>query len=190
MKMTLFAATVLTAATAATAQSAPAGVAGRAVHTREAAVERVRTMFARVDANRDGAISEDETAALRGQAQAVRRARVADPARQARTFERLDRNNDNMISREEWAEAQAQRAQRQTARGGERGQRVAMRGRMGGVMLRMADADRDRRVTLQEAEAAALRRFDRVDLNRDGRITPAERQQLRGQWQQRGDMRR
>jgi hypothetical protein len=62
-----------------------------------------------------------------------------------------------------------------------RGQRMAMRGRMGGAMLRAADANRDQRLSLAEAEAAALRRFDRVDINRDGRVTRDERQQVRQQ---------
>lgn len=193
MKKSLFAAAVLLGATAATAQPAPMGVAREGIQTRERAVERVRTMFTRVDANRDGAITQDEAAALRGRAQGARGARAADPARRARAFERLDLNRDNMISRDEWAQHQAKRSQRQAARGGERGQRMAMRGqmrgRMGGAMLRAADANRDSRVTLQEAEAAALQRFDRVDLNRDGQITPAERQQLRQQRQQRGQNR-
>jgi hypothetical protein len=34
-------------------------------------------------------------------------------------------------------------------------------------------------VKLQEAQAAALRHFDTAERNRDGQITPEERQQLR-----------
>ena len=36
----------------------------------------------------------------------------------------------------------------------------------------------DGRVTLQEAQAAALRHFDMADANRDGQITPDERRQM------------
>jgi Ca2+-binding EF-hand superfamily protein len=188
MKKTLLAAAaVILGATAAAAQvGPPRGDMGQGgIQTRNAAVERVRTMFARVDANRDGAITQQEAAALRGQARGARQARAADPARRARAFERLDANRDNMISRDEWARAEGARAERRAGRPERGGQRMAMRGRMGGAMLRAADANRDSRVTLQEAEQAALQRFDRVDANRDGQITPAERQQARQQRQQR-----
>jgi hypothetical protein len=50
-------------------------------------------------------------------------------------------------------------------------------------MLRAADANRDQRISLAEAEAAALQRFERLDLNRDGRVTREERQQARQQRQ-------
>jgi len=46
-------------------------------------------------------------------------------------------------------------------------------------MFEMADANKDGRVTLQEAQAAALRHFDMADANRDGQITPEERRQAR-----------
>ena len=46
---------------------------------------------------------------------------------------------------------------------------------MGGAMLRMADANRDGRVSLAEATTGALQHFDMMDSNRDGRITPEER---------------
>jgi Ca2+-binding EF-hand superfamily protein len=43
----------------------------------------------------------------------------------------------------------------------------------------MADTNHDGRVSLQEAESAALAHFDKADLNHDGKITPDERQQIR-----------
>jgi hypothetical protein len=49
----------------------------------------------------------------------------------------------------------------------------------GGHMFEMADANKDGRVTLQEAQAAALRHFDMADANRDGQVTPDERRQAR-----------
>ena len=45
-------------------------------------------------------------------------------------------------------------------------------------MFEMADANKDGRVTLQEAQTAALQHFDMVDTNRDGQITPEERMQM------------
>ena len=49
---------------------------------------------------------------------------------------------------------------------------------MGEHLFEMADANHDGRVSLQEAEAAALAHFDRADLNHDGRITPDERERM------------
>jgi hypothetical protein len=49
----------------------------------------------------------------------------------------------------------------------------------GGRMFDMADGNRDGRVTLAEAQAAALAHFDRADTNRDGRITPDEHRNIR-----------
>jgi hypothetical protein len=52
-----------------------------------------------------------------------------------------------------------------------------MGGGFGGHLFEMADANHDGRVSLQEAESAALQHFDRADRNHDGRITPDERRQ-------------
>ena len=49
----------------------------------------------------------------------------------------------------------------------------------GARLLEMADANHDSRVSLQEAQAAALAHFDRADINHDGKITPDERRQVR-----------
>lgn len=182
MKKILLGSGLLLAATAAAAQVAPMQPRD-GVQTRAEAVERTRTMFARIDANRDGFITMAEAQAMRGQARGMRMNRAErrmDPARRAQAFERLDANRDNVISRDEWARAQEARSQRMAQRGQAGMQRMRGQGRMGGgMMLRMADADRDQRVSLQEATNAALQRFDRIDLNRDGRVTVQERQQVR-----------
>jgi Ca2+-binding EF-hand superfamily protein len=49
----------------------------------------------------------------------------------------------------------------------------------GGGMFELADANRDGRVSLQEATAAAYQRFDMADVDRDGRLTREERMQRR-----------
>jgi hypothetical protein len=54
---------------------------------------------------------------------------------------------------------------------------MGMRGGFGAHMLEMADANHDGRVSLAEAQAAALAHFDKADLNHDGKITPDERGQ-------------
>ena len=63
--------------------------------------------------------------------------------------------------------------------------RGGMGGGMGGQMMTMADANKDGRVTLQEAQASALRRFDMTDANRDGQVTMEERRQMRMQMRSR-----
>ena len=49
----------------------------------------------------------------------------------------------------------------------------------GAHLFEMADANHDGRVSLAEAQAAALAHFDKADINHDGRITPDEQQQMR-----------
>jgi hypothetical protein len=91
------------------------------------------------------------------------------------------------VSRAEWDAGAAQREQRIASRdrdGDGRpdrrgfGRRGMEMGSFGGHMFEMADADKDGRVTLQEAQTAALRNFDMADANRDGEITPDERRQM------------
>jgi len=88
-------------------------------------------------------------------------------------FQMLDANHDGVVTR---AEAQQAAAQFQAQRGDDNG-------RGGGRIQRMLDrafATGDS-LTLQQFEAQALARFDAQDLNHDGVVTAAERQQLRQQ---------
>jgi hypothetical protein len=50
---------------------------------------------------------------------------------------------------------------------------------MGMHLFEMADANHDGRVSLAEAEGAALAHFDKADVNHDGKITPDEHLQIR-----------
>ncbi len=165
------------------------------VHTRAEVAAHVRTMFDRLDGNRDGAITKAEAEAAkahrgqRGGKRMMRHGGVGGQrADRGAMFERLDANRDGAISRAEFDAAQAQRQQRMATRdkdgdgrpdarrmGG--GHRMGMGGGLGGRMFDLADANRDSRVTLQEATNAALRHFDTADANRDGRLTPEERMQ-------------
>jgi Ca2+-binding EF-hand superfamily protein len=171
-------------------QARAAGV----TQTRDQAMAKVRERFAKMDVNRDGFVARDEMQSMRGQRQGMSERRGRGGVRMARNdraarnpgaaFERLDANRDNMISRDEFARARDVRQERRSAQGGERGQRKMNRmggGRIGGGMMRMADLDRDGRVSLQEATNSALQRFDRLDSNRDGRITTEERRLQREQ---------
>lgn len=110
-------------------------------------------------------------------------------------FDKLDTNHDGVISREEFMNGRAQMREKRVIvmRSPDgaapmppmppmREMRMhAMAPGMGfaGRLFDMADANHDGRVSLQEAETAALAHFDKADLNHDGRITPDERQKVR-----------
>jgi Ca2+-binding EF-hand superfamily protein len=168
------------------------GRARSAVHTRAEVAAHVRTMFDRLDSNRDGAITKAETEAVK----IVHRERIVKRMQgrpgaggpgidRGAMFDRMDANHDGSISRAEFDALHAQRQQRLAMRdhnGDGRPDFRRMRGMhaggMGGRMFELADANRDGRVTLQEATNAALRRFDTADVNRDGQLTPEERMQM------------
>jgi len=79
-------------------------------------------------------------------------------------FQRLDANHDGTVTRQEADQAAAQ---------------------FGGRATRMIDRlfGGAQSITLQQAEAQALARFDAEDVNHDGVVTAAERQQVRAQRQ-------
>jgi hypothetical protein len=89
-------------------------------------------------------------------------------------FQMLDANKDGTVTK---AEAQQALAQFDASRGGESA------GRGSGRMQRMMDEAfaASPSLTLQQFEAQALARFDAADLNHDGTVTAAERQQSRAQ---------
>ena len=128
-------------------------------------------------------------------------------------FDRLDANHDGNISRQEFMAGKPQvREERvmimREGHGGAPGapdgagmhhmEGMQMEGmHMGGVhmagmgmhgfgghLFEMADANHDGRVSLAEAQAAALAHFDKADLNHDGKITPDERAQARASMRQ------
>lgn len=151
--------------------------------TRAEVESRVRDQFARLDANKDGVLTADE----------LHPHRPPDADRQAmrdRMFAALDKDGNGQISK---AEFDAFHADHMHAHRGPDGASLAhvdgqpgmehrlmhrMHGRhgmMARMMLAHADADHDGKVTLTEAEKAALERFDRIDANHDGVISDAER---------------
>lgn len=79
-------------------------------------------------------------------------------------FQRFDANHDGTVTRKEAEAAMAQFG------GGERAERMLDR------IFGTAQS-----VTLQQFEAQSLARFDAQDLNHDGTVTAAERQQARAQ---------
>ena len=188
-KLVLFSAAVAALA-AAPAAAQPQRPMGQGM-TRADVESRVAAQFQRVDANRDGFVTQAEAEAARNAFRAQAQQRRGE--RRDALFARLDVDRNGVISREEFnaprqrAEA-GERGERRMARGDRQGQRFAgrgMRGRMGGGFgpeaFQRLDADRDGRISLAEATRARLERFDRVDQNDDGRITREEVQALRAQ---------
>ena len=169
------------------------------VQTRAEVVAKVQQHFAKMDANHDGAIAADELQMMGDHRMAMndetrRDGPMGDPGAM---FDRLDSNHDGSISRDEFAHGREMRVERKMVMNeapGEAGEHRGMMkmhpmggGAMGGHMLKMADANNDGRITLQEMTSAALQRFDRADANRNGQITKEERQAMHQQMmQQRG----
>lgn len=176
------------------------------VMTRDEVVTHVQKLFAKLDLNHDGFITKEELGTFHKKmagtadmghdmAQRLREHPSPMPDRAA-MFDKLDTNHDGVISRQEYMAAQPQVRERQVfiMRDGKapgapdqgempRMMRLHMQGAgiqmggFGGHLFEMADANHDGRVSLQEAEAAALAHFDKADLNHDAKITPDERVQ-------------
>ena len=181
------------------APTPPVAPMAERIHTRAEMVAKIRDHFAQLDANKDGFLTKEEADAgrkifkdrirtklgERGEHRMERR----DPNQ---AFDRLDANKDGSISRDEFAKGHEMRIERRMvmqdgmpgghAGMGHGGMRMhRMGGMMGGHMFEMADANKDGRVSLQEATDAAARHFDMADANKDGRVTPDERRQMHRQ---------
>ena len=157
---------------------------GDRIHTRDEVVAKVREHFARLDTNRDGFLTKPEAEAGRAMMKHKMVEKLGERRDPGVAFDRLDTNKDGSISRDEFAKGHEMRIERRIVmkdgkgRGGMRMHRMGM---MGGHMFDMADANKDSRVSLQEATDAAVRHFDMADANRDGRVTPDERRQMHRQ---------
>ena len=154
------------------------------VLTRAEAEAHAKAMFVKLDVNKDGKLD-----------QADRAARHAE--KHAQMFDRLDANKDGSISKAEWDQAdaarQAKRAEWKAKRGeragapGNGAERHAMRGHHGGKRgghggpggWMKADANGDKAISQAEFVAGALARFERMDANKDGKVTAEERQAMR-----------
>lgn len=150
-------------------QAAPQAAAPRAVRAdadgdsrishAEFVGRRLRRLTA-ADSDRDGSVTPEEM-------RAVARARMAQRA-DAR-FQRLDANNDGAISRAEFDD-------RRTARAEARPHRAARMHRGAGRMAHHGQgANMQGPVSIAGAPAKAEQAFTRLDADRDGFITAAER---------------
>ena len=129
-------------------------------------VSRLTTL----DANRDGAVAREEM-------QAGREARRDEMA--GRRFDRLDANDDGAISRTEFDAARDARPQRgdRAGRPGRGGRGPMMEGRGG----RGGERGERGPVVIAEVQTKLGEHFSRLDADRDGYLTEAERQAAREQ---------
>ena len=166
------------------------------VMTRAEVQAMVQAHFAKVDANHDGFVTQAEMQTAHAGMKMRMHEGMGDHAMGGQmmgdhamrdpnvAFDRLDTNKDGKLSRDEFAKGRELRIEQRVVMNGDgkmgMGEGMRMHGMgmgrmMGGNMLKMADANKDGRVSLQEATATALQHFDRADTNRDGRLTPDER---------------
>jgi hypothetical protein len=127
--------------------------------------------FDTVDANHDGALSVEERKAGH--------ARMRDEMRE-RVFARLDTDRNGSISKSEF-EARPPRDHQGGAVRGPGMRHGGMHGHMGGAMVmhRELAAYKDKPIPKTTFVNAGLGLFDRVDINHDGKISPAERDAAR-----------
>jgi len=122
-----------------------------------------------------GAAVVSAAAVAQGGGQFMQRDQTRQEAQQRSDmmFQMLDANHDGTVTR---AEADQALAQFQASRGAENG------GRGGRLQAMITQAfGTSQSLTLQQFEAQSLARFDAADLNHDGVVTAAERQQARAQ---------
>jgi hypothetical protein len=153
---------------------------------------QVKAHFTMMDANHDGAITREEMAAMHEKHMAAMR---------DQHFNAMDANKDGSISRAEFdAGHQMKKGEHETMGGGMTGGGMAGGGMAGsdkgdgehgdhqmkmehdgkpmmggGMMLDMADANKDGKLTEAELITTALAKFDKADANHDGVLSQAER---------------
>jgi Ca2+-binding EF-hand superfamily protein len=91
-------------------------------------------------------------------------------------FQMMDTNRDGVVTRDEAQQALAQFEAARGGAGGKGSERIQR-------MIDMAFGS-GQSITQQQFETQALTRFDAMDLNHDGTVTAAERQQVRAMRQQ------
>lgn len=138
--------------------------------------------FAELDANKDGQVTAAEFEASRERGEQAREQR--QDRRRAEWFARFDRDKSGGLSQAELAAVRGSwsrrnRADVSAASAGEgHGAKPRMGGRPhshgDGMMMRMADANRDGTLTRAEFDAAQQRHWTMVDIDKDGLITREE----------------
>src|SRR5690242_4796631 len=137
----------------------------------KSAPKRAATLFNRLDSNHDGQVTLAEIEAAHS-ARLAARGEQAKPSKRHPSSSLLrlgDANKDGILTRAEFDTA--------VASGKLKPHHSKMRGSQLVRLFDSADANRDGRLSLDEARQAMLQRFDAADANRDGVLTPDERRQ-------------
>lgn len=142
--------------------------------------KRGGAIFDRLDTNKDGVVTRAEAEPFFASRQVDIAHSGPGDAKPRRNWDALisrhDANKDGAISRAEFEAGRAQHAQKMAQRRPGAGMH---RTGLGGAMFERADADRDGRVSLAEATAAATAHFDAADTDRDGIVSRSEMRQAR-----------
>lgn len=145
---------VLVALASAASAQTTAAQPGR---TRAQVALELDAKFKTFDSNRDGRLSKAEIQAAETQAQQQAAARIAK--RTEDSFARLDKDRNGQLSLAEFRAAAP-----------------PVRGIAADTLLQRLDSNKDGGVTVQEFGSRTLAAFDRLDRNRDGTLSAAERQ--------------
>ena len=153
--------------------------------------ERKGDRFAAMDTNKDGQLSKAELDAAhaarmekradrKGERGGKRMANMTDEQKaqwQAKRAERrdahfaaMDTDNNGTLSEAEFTAGHAKMGE---------GKRGGHKGKRGGRMMERADTNGDKAISKAEFTTAAMARFDRMDANKDGVISSAERQAMK-----------
>ncbi|KQX25487.1 MULTISPECIES: EF-hand domain-containing protein [unclassified Sphingomonas] len=181
---------------AAIAAPGPRGDGPPPPQTRAEVQAKVAERFKRADANGDGFVTKAEADAARAKMREAFAEKRQE--RKGERFAMLDKDGNGSLSKDEYLAPPPPRAGKEAGRPGRDGKHGRPGwGRMhhGGGMAMMghwfdrADANKDGKVSLAEAQAAPLAMFDRVDTNKDGTISPEERtaahEAMRAKWKER-----
>ena len=157
--LTIAAATPAAAAAQTAAPRAAAPAPAAQTPNRATLLRNLDNNFKQIDTNGDGTLAASELAAaeVRSTVQRMNALRTQVETR----FTELDTNKDGQLSKAEFMVVAPSRA---PAAGN------------GLNLLTPLDKNKDNKVTLDEYRSPVLVRFDQMDSNKDGQISPAERQ--------------
>jgi EF hand len=153
-----------------------ASFASAAPYTQAVMESRLKLRFSATDANRDGFVSRSEIQMASDQARTERRSLA---------FGAMDSDKNGSVSRAEFdAHADARRDLFKQSRRDRVPNRAATSradrpGFIGTRQFERMDADKDGRVSLGEALASSVAWFQKSDIDRDGRLSAAERKAAR-----------
>lgn len=167
--------------------------------TRAELQARIAEQFKKADTNGDGFVTRAEADAARPKMRAAFAEKRQE--RKGERFAMLDKDGNGALSKDEYLAPPPPRGDARDAgrpdRDGKHGRPGWRGGHHRGGMAMMghwfdrADANKDGKVSLAEAQAGPLAMFDRVDTDHDGTISPEERQAardaMRAKWQERRD---